>query len=139
MGLCFAPLVLIGYALTIEREPYRTSNVNGSVIEVQSCETGIGMDVKASTAGLFGVGIQYGFTKKINEYSITALPKVGLSYTSETRRELPMVGQFEVGAQVLLGYKQMRVGVEYWHLSNAGMKYPNIGLDMIVLQTGIVF
>lgn len=138
---CFAPLVLVGFALTMDHNAlghsHKTGDANGTVLEVQTCETGLGMDVKASTAGLYGMGLQYGLPLyKGSQWSVTALPKAGLSYTSTPRHELPMQGQFEVGAQLLVGYDAFRVGLEYWHLSNAGVHSPNIGLDMLVLQTG---
>lgn len=135
--LCLAPLVLMGYALTMQTSWHHSENVNANMIEVQTCEKGLGMDFKASTAGLFGLGLQYGFTLVESEkFSLTFLPKAGLSYTTVPRYELPMTGQFEVGAQFLVGYEDFRVGLEYWHLSNAGLQSPNIGLDMLVVQTG---
>lgn len=135
--LCLAPLVLMGYALTMQTSWHHSENVNAHMIEVQTCEKGLGMDAKASTAGLFGLGLQYGFTLVESEkFSLTFLPKAGLSYTTVPRSELPMTGQFEVGAQFLVGYEDFRVGLEYWHLSNAGLQKPNIGLDMLVVQTG---
>jgi len=134
---CFAPLVLLGYALTAQTSWHHTDNVNGTVLEVQTCEKGLGLDAKASSAGLFGFGLQYGFTIFEGEkFNFTFLPKAGLSYTSVPHRELPLNGQFEVGGQFLLGYEDFRVGLEYWHLSNAGLQSPNIGLDMLVVQTG---
>ena len=139
--LRLAPIMLIGYALTMHLQPVRKpADVSAPVIEVQTCERGAGLVAKASAAGLFGFGLQYGVPLYTGERaSATFSPKMGLSYASENYRELPMRGQFEVGAQLLLGWNQFRVGVEYWHLSNAGLQQPNIGLDMLILQTGLVF
>jgi hypothetical protein len=135
--LCFAPVLLLGYALTMETSWHKTTNVDGVVIEAMTCEKGLGMDFKASTAGLYGLGLQYGLTVFEGEkFSLTFLPKAGLSYSSVQRKEIPMQGQFEVGAQFLGGYENYRMGLEYWHLSNAGLQEPNIGLDMLVIQTG---
>ena len=135
--LCFAPLVMMGYALTMQTTWHHSVNVNAPVVEVQTCEKGLGFDAKASGAGLFGFGLQYGLTiVETEKWHLTFLPKAGLSYTSVARRELPMTGQFEVGGQFLVGYEDFRIGLEYWHLSDAGLKSPNIGLDMLVLQTG---
>lgn len=137
---CFAPIVLIGMAMTMDHNvmgQHSSGNANGTVIEVMTCEKGPGLDVKASTAGLYGLGLQYGVTVvEVGDWSLTVLPKMGLSYSDKPRRELPMQGQFEVGAQVLVGYQAFRAGLEYWHLSNAGIQQPNIGLDMLVVQTG---
>lgn len=140
--LCFAPLVLLGQVLTMDHNAlghshHMTSNVNAPMVEVMTCEKGPGLDLKASTAGLFGVGLQYGFAlHESATWSLTVLPKAGLSYTDKPRHELPMTAQFEVGWQLLVGYGNYRAGLEYWHLSNAGIQQPNIGLDMLVVQTG---
>lgn len=139
--LCLAPLILVGYALTMHMQPVRKpADVSAPVVEVQTCERGAGLALKASGAGLFGLSAQYGVPLYTGERaSVTLSPKMGLSYASENYRELPMRGQFEVGAQLLLGWDQFRVGVEYWHLSNAGLQQPNIGLDMLIVQTGWAF
>lgn len=135
--LCFAPVVLLGYALTMQTANHKTATVDGVVLEAMTCEKGLGLDAKVSSAGLYGFGLQYGIPLvETSPITLTFLPKGGLSYTSVERKELPATAQFEVGAQFLLGYEQFRVGLEYWHLSNAGMQEPNIGLDMLIIQTG---
>ena len=138
--LCFTPLVLTGYLFTVQTSWHKTESVDAPSIEVQTCEQGIGAHVKASGTGLYGAGLHYGFTKAFDgHWTVTFQPKAGLSYSDRPRRELPSQTQFEVGAQLLVGYDRFRVGVEYWHLSNAGMKMPNIGMDMIGVTTGWVF
>lgn len=137
--LCFAPLVLVGYAMTIQTSWHRSQNVDGGMIELQTCEKGIGFDVKASTAGLYGIGAQYGWQAQFDKWSLTFQPKIGVSYVDHAVHELPQRLQFEVGAQLVGGYDRYRIGLEYWHLSNAGMRDPNIGVDLLVLQTGISF
>jgi hypothetical protein len=132
--------MLMGYALTVQTPFHKTANVDGVVIEAMTCEQGIGLNAKASSAGLFGFGLQYGLPLLENTpVTLTVLPKAGLSYTTIERKELPMTGQFEVGAQLLAGYGKFRAGLEYWHLSNAGLQDPNTGLDMLILQTGWQF
>ena len=141
MLACFIPVVLIGHILTLQPNTSHTSSVDGTHIEVQSCERGLGVSGRAAPgSGLWGVGGQYGV--KIyddNDWTTTFLTKVGVSYSDRPYPELPMRTQFELGAQLLLGYQQLRVGVEWWHLSNAGLVSSNIGLDMLVLQTGWAF
>lgn len=136
MDLCLAPLVLAGFMQTIETSWHKTTNLDGAVLEVQTCDRGLGLEVKASSSGLYGLGMQYGFQATSGPWSITALPKAGLSYVDHPVYELPQRTQFELGAQILVGYERFRIGVEYWHLSDAGMKQPNIGLDMVIVQTG---
>lgn len=138
LGMCLAPLLLVGHMLTIETGAHQVKeNQDSQMIEVQSCERGLGFDAKASINGYYGFGLQYGFgLLDVGDWTLTLQPKAGLSYVDHPVYELPQRGQFEVGGQLLLGYKNFRVGVEYWHLSNAGMTKPNIGMDFLVLQTG---
>ena len=135
--ICFAPLILAGYMLTLQPNQYHTSNVDGASVEVQSCEVGLGAHVKAVSSGLLGAGLHWGWqVVQEGPWSLTVQPKAGLSYTTTPRWELPATGQFELGLGVLVGYEDWRVGVEYWHLSNAGLAKPNIGLDMVGLTVG---
>lgn len=133
---CLAPLILAGQLFTVT-VPGHVSDLNGQYVEVQTCERGVGLHAKAATNGLFAFGLHYGFKiVDADKFSITFQPKAGLSYTTVERPELPLQGQFEVGAGLVFGYDQFRVGVEYWHLSNAGLEQPNIGVDMIGITTG---
>ena len=138
---CFAPVVLIGYLLTVNTAWHQTTNVDAPMIEVQTCERQVGLNMKlAPSTGLYGTGLQYGFHWDLTDHlGVTLLPKVGISHATKDYKELPLGTQFEVGAQILFGYDRLRIGVEYWHLSNAGLKSPNTGLDMIAVQTGWAF
>lgn len=137
--MCLAPLLLVGYLLTVQTPWHHTSSFDAPLIEVQSCETGLGVDAKASTSGLYGLGLQYGWTWAHDRVSFTVQPKVGISYVDHPERALPLRTQFEVGGQLLFGYNRFRVGIEYWHLSNAHLRQPNIGIDALILQTGWIF
>lgn len=137
LGMCLAPLILMGHMLTIETPWHQVKeNQDGQVVEAMTCDKGLGFDVKASTSGFYGFGAQYGFKWEGEAWSFTFLPKAGLSYVDHPVYELPQRTQFEVGAQALVEYKRFVMGVEYWHLSNAGMTKPNIGMDFLILQTG---
>jgi hypothetical protein len=143
-SLCLAPVVLVGYLMSTDFHFRRSASTetgvdSAAMIEVQTCERGLGFEVKAATNGLYGAGFQYGFQYATGDYTVTLLPKAGLSYTDPTVRELPQDVQFGIGAQLLLGYKDVRVGAELWHLSNAGVTQPNIGLNLPVFQIGMVF
>lgn len=137
--ICLAPLVLIGHLLTIQTPWHKTANLDGQVLDVQSCETGLGLHVKASTSGLYALGTHYGWTWHPGVFSLTLQPRVGLSHVDRPVEALPMRTQFELGTQVLIGYDRWRVGIEYWHLSNAGLMLPNVGLDMIGVLVGVAF
>ena len=137
--MCLAPVIMTGYLLTMQPNKSHTSNVDGTVWDAQTCESGLGLHVRAQTAGLYSLGTQYGFTLQYDDWTITLQPRAGLSYNSVTYRELPAQGQFELGTVFSVGYKDFRVGLDYWHLSNAGLKAPNIGLDMMGVMVGMQF
>ncbi len=139
MTLCLAPMVLIGQLFTVQTNWHQTADVGGTMIEAQTCEAGIGAHARATTSGLYGLGLHYGFHGEWGKYSVTFQPRAGLSATSIPRRELPSDKQFELGAQLLFGYNRARIGVDYWHLSNAGTKDPNIGVDTVGVVVGWVF
>lgn len=134
--LCLAPLVMMGYAMTVQTPWHRTTDVSAQIIEVQSCEAGPGVHAKAAGSGLYGAGAHYGISVSQGPWSLTLQPQAGISYVDRPVQEVPLRTQFEVGAELLVGYQTFRVAVQYWHLSNAGLQRPNVGLDLIALQTG---
>ena len=140
-SLILAPIALVGYLYASDMTTHVSKATQehtgqGTIVSLLSSDSGWGMDVKASTNGLYAVDVQYGLKAETGPWSIAVLPKAGVSVTDHPVRELPQTVQFSVGAQVLGGYDHLRVGVELWHLSNAGMTSPNIGLNMVALQAG---
>ena len=113
--------------------------MDGVVAELQTCETGLGAHVRATTSGLYGLGGHYGWTWHPGVLSITLQPRAGLSYVDHAVQALPQRTQFELGAQLLVGYNRYRLALDYWHLSNAGMTQPNIGLDLVSVMVGLAF
>jgi hypothetical protein len=128
MALCLAPLVFAGYMFTLVQYP----NVNSPGVEVQTCEKGLGLHAKAYPDNAYALGTQYGVMWESGKWTWGFQPQIGLahSYKGESKK------YFEVGMQFTVGYDHVRVGVEYWHMSNAGLSSPNGGLDMLVVQTG---
>jgi hypothetical protein len=104
-----------------------------------------GLDLKASSNGLYGVSYQYSVTYKYEHVTVSFIPKLGLSMTDHAVKDLPQGVQFGLGAQFLLGYDRYRVGVELWHLSNGsalGLNVsdkPNIGLNLPLFTVGYAF
>jgi hypothetical protein len=148
--LCLAPVVLMGYLASTDfhfkETKHKTTIDNAAIVSVQTCEKGWGLEAKAATNGLYGAGIQYGFKfEPTTDTSVTFIPKFGVSYVDHPVVELPQRTQFGLGGQVLFGYKDMRLGVELWHMSDGkalGLNVsdrPNIGVNMIAIQTGWVF
>lgn len=136
---CLVPVILAGYLLTLHPNHAHRSTENGALVEGQTCEQRFGLHARASSSGLYGAGIHYGLSWHGKSFSLTFQPRAGLSYADHPVPELPMRTQFELGAQVLLGYDRYRLAVDYWHLSNAELQKPNTGLDMIGLMVGVTF
>lgn len=137
--MCLAPLVLLGWMLTMYPNQYHTTNLNGGLLEVQTCERGAGMDLKMSTSGLYSMQMQYGFSRELAGLVVTLTPKAGGGYADVLPAELQSKLNFSLGFQVLVGRDRWRAGVEYWHLSNAGLGEKNDGLDLLTMQAGWTF
>jgi hypothetical protein len=128
---CLAPVIFAGYLFTLVQYP----NVDSPGVEIQTCEQGIGLHAKAYTANAYGLGLHYGFHWEQERWSWNVQPQVGVA----TAKGGESQKIFELGLQFTVGYDHARLGVEYWHMSNAGLSSPNGGLDMLVLQSGWVF
>lgn len=137
--LCWTPLLLVGYLFTSPM-PDHPSRVSAALVEAQTCPTGLGANLRASDAGLYSAGAQYGLQLwEHRHWSLTMTPSLGLAYASQPYHELPLRTNFSVSGQLLLGYEPYVMGVTYWHMSNAGLRQPNVGLDLLALQVGWTF
>lgn len=141
--MCLAPLILAGLLITQDfnttANPRAKTDFNGAMIEAQTCERGAGLDLKASSSGLYGLALQYGAGLDLDGWAITITPKAGLAYVSRSNWEQAHPWNFEVGGQVLIGRDRWRIGFEYWHISNAYLSRPNTGIDTLAIQTGWIF
>lgn len=141
MDFCLAPLLLVGYAFTMQTDWHRSANMDAPYVQVQTCKTGFGLHGKVSGAPWVTGGVHYGFTWRPaeGEMEITLQPHLGLSYFNYQvlPRASRQIGRFEVGAMLLLSYRDAHVGLEYIHLSNGeGWEQTNVGMDLIGVQTG---
>ena len=143
--LCLAPLVLAGFMSTITTSWHKSPTENGAIVEVQTCERGLGAHVRAASSGYYGAGIQYGMGTEVGAVSLTIQPRVGFSYVDHpVPMNLPQRSQFELGLQGLVGYDRYRVAVDYWHMSNGAQlglsnRRPNNGMDMMSVMVGVTF
>ena len=137
--LCLAPLVLVGMVSTIRTPSHSSPVESGMIAEFQTCERGLGAHIKASTSGYYALGAQYGASILVGPYMLTISPRTGLSYVDHPNENLPLRTQFEVGAQALVSRRGYHVAVDYWHLSNAGLKRPNVGMDFLSMMVGVSF
>lgn len=134
---CLALVTFLGYSQTLFPNRYHTTDLSGTTLEVRTCERGLAAYGRLHTSGLFAGGITYGITARVNDVVTVSLsPHVGISYVDHPVRELPQRTQFDVGGQVGVWYKNVFVGAQYSHQSNAGMTQPNIGHDQIIGQVG---
>lgn len=125
------PVVLIGVLSAPPIYPTK-SDPMGEVIEVMTCDKGLGLAGTAThNIGLYGIAAQYGFSFG----PLRLIPQVGISHDAYGYKELPMGTQFGVGGTMLLDMGSLWIGVKYWHLSNAGLhdtaRAPNTGMDFI--------
>ena len=148
--LCLTPVLLIGMLSTVELHSHVSKQTqqtagHGAMLEVLTCAQGLGMGLKTSSNGLHAIEGIYGMQRQLGAFSVGLIPKIGASFTSHEVKELPQEVQFSLGLQFLLGYERLRVGLEYWHMSNGsalGLNVsdkPNIGLDLVSIQTGFSF
>ena len=148
LDLCFIPIVLAGAMLPFSTD-YHTSHLDHSpMLEVHTCNTGLGLHARAARNGLYTAGIDYGFTKEYKGFEFSAIPQVGLSYIDHPSTNLPARAQYEVGAQAMVCYDHYCSAVGYLHMSNGramGMCWsgdncsPNVGEDVVTLTTGVRF
>lgn len=137
--LCFAPIVLLGALTTLHPNSFHTSSFDGSVLEVQSCEEGLGVNLKAADSGIYSGTIQYGMFHRTGDWSFGLTPNLGGGVIDHHVPELSTRVNFSLGLQVSAGYRDGRVAVEYWHQSNANTGLHNAGLDLIAIMGGWVF
>lgn len=137
--MCLAPVILLGYLLTIQTSWHQTTTMDAPAMTVQTCETGLAAAANVSASGLAGLVGQYGWQWQSGDWSATMQPKAGVSHAMQPVYELPSQTQFQLGMGVLGGYRSWRLGLEYQHLSNAGLASPNIGIDLIAVQSGFAF
>jgi Lipid A 3-O-deacylase (PagL) len=137
--MCLAPLLLVGYAWTVQTDWHRSADRDAPYVQLQSCKTGLGVHAKASAAPWGAGGLHYGFTwEPVREVELTVQPQVGLSYFNSVQRgEYRQIGRFELGLAVMASWRRAHVSVEYTHLSNGeGWKPTNVGMDLVAVQTG---
>lgn len=143
LPLCWVPLLLVGYAQTIETTWHHTKNISGPYVELQTCKTGLGVHGKVGTEPWVSGGVHYGFTwDPMEKVQLTLQPQVGLSYSNTINpvNHVRQITKFEVGLGGMLSYHKYHAGVEYIHMSNgSGWNPGNIGVDQVGFQVGYSF
>ncbi len=137
--LCFAPVVLLGSLLTLHPNVSHPTSLDGGVLEVQSCEDGLGLNLKAATSGIYSGTVQYGMIHHEGDWSFGVTPNLGVGVLEHHVPELSTRVNFSLGLQLSAGYQRGRIAVEYWHQSNAHTGTHNAGLDLLAIMGGWVF
>jgi len=142
LGMCLAPLLLVGYAQSIQTSWHTSHDISGPYAQVQTCKDGLGAHVKVGQEWVT-YGLQYGFTWHITErYSVTLQPQGGGSYsnTIHPHSGIRQITKFEGGVALMLSNGKMVMSAEYTHQSNGrGLDPTNAGQDLIGFQVGYSF
>lgn len=138
--MCFAPLILIGYLFTMHPNDAHVTSVSNPLVEIQTCERGLGLDAKLTRSGMSALSLQYGVVAvDSGSWSWVLTPKVGGAVLPSHVSELTSTVNFSLGFQSAIGYDSSRFALEYWHQSNAGLGTTNAGLDLVAVLGGWVF
>lgn len=140
--LCFAPLVLAGYAGTIQTSWHTSADISGPYAEIQSCKDGLGLRLAAGEKWV-QVGPQLGYTVKLGgPWSITGQAFGGLGYsnTHHPVTGIRQVTKWNGGLAVMLNYGAWSVRGAYSHSSNGrGIDPTNHGQDQYLISAGYTF
>ena len=136
---CLEPLIMAGYLFMANPHRENGANLNAPLMEMQTCEEGIGVGMKAAQSGVYALEAQYGLKGHLGPLSVGLIPKFGVGYQDVLTLEQQSKTNFSLGAQFLMGYEKARVGLEWWHMSNAGSGERNAGLDLIMVTAGWAF
>ena len=142
LRLCLAPLLIAGYAHTIQLPHHHSADIGGAYVEAQTCKDGLGARV-ALNSEFFQAGPQYGFTVPLgDDWALTFQVHGGLGY-SNTHHPISGVRQvtlYNGGVAVLLSVDRYSVKVGYDHLSNGrGYDLMNTGQDLLTSGVGYSF
>jgi hypothetical protein len=118
------------------------------MVELHTCNTGLGAHVRAARNGIYTAGVDYGFTKEYKGFEFSVIPQAGISYVDHPERNLPARAQYELGIQAMVCYSHYCSAIGYLHMSNGnalGICWsgdrcrPNVGEDVITVTWGPKF
>ena len=138
--ICLLPLLLIGYAQSIDTPWHHNRGIGGAYAEVQTCKEGLGARIAGSNQWV-QVGPQYGHTIKLSEsLSLTAQIHGGLGYSNTHYNDHRQITLYNGGVAILLSYQSYAVKIGIDHMSNGrGFVETNRGQDMVTFALGKEF
>lgn len=139
---CLAPLILAGYAGTIQTDWHTSSDISGPYVEAQTCTDGFGARLAFSEKWV-QVGPQFGYTILLSDdWSITFQAHGGLGYSNTHHPDtgIRQITKWNGGLAVLLSIDRYSVKVGYDHMSNGrGIDPTNAGQDQWSVGVGYSF
>ena len=140
--LCLMPLVLAGYAGTIQTSWHHAQDISGGYVEAQTCKKGLGLRVAASTEWV-QVGPQLGYEQRLgDDWALIFQVHGGLGYSNtfhpvNRRRQ---VTKWNGGVNVILSVDRYHMKIGYDHMSNGrGIDPTNAGQDLWSTGVGVSF
>ena len=142
LGMCLAPLILVGYASSIETSWHHSHDISGPYMEAQTCISGLGGRV-AFGEHWVQVGPQYGMLVTLpSGWGIVAQAHGGLGYSNTHHPEtgVRQVTKWNGGLELLLTKDRYVLKGGYDHMSNGrGVDPTNSGQDMWSVAVGYSF
>ncbi len=137
---CLLPLLLIGYAQSINTSWHHNQDISGAYAEVQTCKEGFGARVAGNNQWI-QAGPQYGHTIALSEsLSLTAQIHGGLGYSNEHYNNHRQITLYNGGVAFILSYQSYSVKLGVDHMSNGrGLVETNRGQDMATFALGKEF
>lgn len=140
--LCLAPLILAGYAGTIQTSWHTSADISGPYAEVQTCKQGFGLRAAGSSEWV-QFGPQFGYEQRLgDDWAITLQAHGGLGYSNTHH---PMTGVRQVtkwngGLSLILSVDRYHAKVGYDHMSNgSGLNPANVGQDLWSTGIGVTW
>jgi len=142
LGLCLAPIIMLGYASTIQTSWHTSKDISGPYAEIQSCATGLGGRVAFGEEWV-QVGPQYGLAIELPKgWSILTQAHGGLGYSNTHHPEsgIRQVTKWNGGLSLMLSNGNYVLKGGYDHMSNGrGIDPTNHGQDMWTIAAGYRF
>ena len=140
--VCWAPLVLAGYAGTMQTSWHHSARIDGPYAEVQSCKDGVGLRLAAG-AEWVQLGPQLGYTWGLGEQvEVTLQGHGGLGYSNTFHpiSGVRQVTRWNGGLAIVVGLNQWHVKLGWDHMSNGrGADPTNSGQELWSVGVGLAF
>lgn len=129
---CLAPVLGMLAMFSLQTSWHGSPDVGSVDLQARTCQTGLQAIGKVSPAGYYagevGYGVQLG---EPTGWHAGLVPSAGVSYVDHPNVNLPLRTQFSLSLAGFIGYDRVGLQAEYQHMSNAGLRDPNVGMDFV--------